>query len=162
MNGVRTMPAPVAVVPVTDWRKSGTNEIAPNIAMPARKRVTTAAMTMRLPKSRSGTIGSAAPRSTTPNSTSPVRPSASRLAAGEPRAPAEGGGRRGGRARRPPPHNTSPGPGGAGGGGPPRGAPRPAPGPPPLQDPEQGRGHAGGEGAPARHVHDGPARGARL
>src|SRR5881296_1742521 len=60
MNGVRTMPAPVAVVPVTDWRKSGTNEIAPNIAIPARKRVTTAATTMRLPKSRSGTIGSAA------------------------------------------------------------------------------------------------------
>src|SRR5439155_1695794 len=79
-----TMPAPVAVAPVTDWRKSGTNEIAPNIAMPARKRVTTAAMTMRLPKSRSGTIGSAARRSTTTNSTSPVRPSASGLSTAAP------------------------------------------------------------------------------
>jgi len=77
MNGVRTMPAPVAVVPVTDWRKSGTNEIAPNIAMPARKRVTTAATTIRLPKSRSGTIGSDARCSTTTNRTSAVTPNPS-------------------------------------------------------------------------------------
>src|SRR5437870_3136177 len=42
------------------------------------------------------------------------------------------------------------------------GGARPGPGAPRLHDAEQERGHASGEEGHARHVHDGPARGARL
>ena len=66
-NGVSTKPATVAEVPETVWRNSGTNEIAPNIAMPARNPVTMAASTMRLAKRESGSIGSRARRSTETN-----------------------------------------------------------------------------------------------
>ena len=66
-NGVSTNPACVAELPTTDCMNSGTKEMAPNIAMPARKPVITAATTMRLPNSRNGTIGSAARRSTAAN-----------------------------------------------------------------------------------------------
>ena len=72
-KGVSTKPARVAELPATVCMNSGTKEIAPNIAMPARKPVMTAATTIRLLNSRSGTIGSAALRST---ATKPARASA--------------------------------------------------------------------------------------
>src|SRR5262245_61450068 len=77
-NGVSTRPAPVALAPVTDGRNSGTNGSAPNIAMPARNRVTTAARTIRFLNNLSGTIGSTARPSTTTNATSTSTPMTSR------------------------------------------------------------------------------------
>src|SRR4029453_11754370 len=59
-KGISTTPAAVAVMPLTDCRNSGTNEIAPNMAIPARKPVTVAASTMRTRNNRKGRIGSAA------------------------------------------------------------------------------------------------------
>ena len=76
-KGMSTMPAPVADMPLTAWRKSGTNEIAPNMAMPARNPVAAAASTTRLAKRRSGTIGSGTRRSTTTNAGSVTRATAS-------------------------------------------------------------------------------------
>ena len=69
-----TTPARVAEAPVTDCRNSGTKDSAPNIAMPARNRVTTAARTIRFLNNRNGTIGSAARRSTATNATSTAAP----------------------------------------------------------------------------------------
>src|SRR6266850_242572 len=63
-NGMSTKPAAVADIPLTCCRNSGTNEIAPNIAMPDRNPFTPAASTMRWRKSRNGMIGSRARRST--------------------------------------------------------------------------------------------------
>src|SRR5437660_766315 len=62
-TGTSTIPASVALVPVTACRKSGTNVMAPNMAMPERKPVTEAARTMGLAKRARGTTGSAARRS---------------------------------------------------------------------------------------------------
>ena len=76
-KGVRTKPAIVAEEPATCCRKSGTNEIAPNIAIPAKKPVATAASTIRLAKSPRGTIGSGARRSTAMNAPSATTATAS-------------------------------------------------------------------------------------
>ena len=51
--------------------------MAPNMAMPASRPVAAAARTIGLPKRRSGTIGSAARRSTKTNTTSSAPESAS-------------------------------------------------------------------------------------
>jgi hypothetical protein len=77
VNGISTIPAAVADMPLTSCRKSGTNEIAPNIAMPARNPVDAPASTMRWPNMRRGTMGSAARRSTRTNATRASTDSAS-------------------------------------------------------------------------------------
>ena len=59
-KGMRTNPACMALLPVTACRKSGTYEMAPNMAMPERKPVTAAARTMGRAKRVRGTTGSAA------------------------------------------------------------------------------------------------------
>src|SRR3989440_664774 len=83
-NGMSTLPDAVADMPLTACRNSGTNEIAPNIAMPARNPVAAAARTTRLPNSRSGTIGSATRRSTAKNAGSATTAIASRTCTSAP------------------------------------------------------------------------------
>jgi hypothetical protein len=64
MSGVSKDPAAVAVIPKAPCANSGTNDIAPNIATPAKNPAITATDTTRLRNSASGTMGSSARRST--------------------------------------------------------------------------------------------------
>ena len=83
ISGVSSDPASVAVAPSAPCAKSGTNEMAPNIATPARNPATTETSTTRLRNRASGTMGSGAPRSTRMKSAhrSAAPPSSARLRA---------------------------------------------------------------------------------
>ncbi len=60
MSGVSSSPERVGVAPLTTWRKSGRYVTAPKRASPTMKPIALATRKMRLRKSSSGRIGSAA------------------------------------------------------------------------------------------------------
>ena len=67
--GTTSSPESVADAPVTVWRNSGRNEVAPNIRAPRRKLIRKHTVAIRLRNSRSGRIGSSTLRSWAMNAT---------------------------------------------------------------------------------------------
>ncbi len=74
--GSMCTPDMVGETPCTTWRKVGRYVIEPNMAKPTTNPITEQSANVRTLKSRSGSTGSAARRSTNTNGTSSAAPSA--------------------------------------------------------------------------------------